>query len=292
MLLKKVFFVLKSQGYNGLLATVRQRIFSQKALCFQTCEKFVLNKTGLEIGGPSGVFKRMGILPIYPIVEQLDNCNFSKLTTWEGQIIEGRTFQFDKNSPPGQQYLTEAADLSAIESDKYDFILSSHMLEHSANPLEALSEWLRVLKVEGIIIILVPHKDATFDHQRPVTTLAHLIEDFECQTKEDDLTHLPEILELHDLSKDPGAGTLQSFKERSAKNVENRCLHHHVFDTKLAIQLLDYKKIQILAVEAILPQHIIVVAQKILDKELLKNEIFTSQDATWKHFSPFNSDKL
>jgi SAM-dependent methyltransferase len=238
------------------------------------------------------VFKSNSALPIYSVVNQLDNCNFAAVTTWEGDITEGRNFQFDKNRPLGQQYVGEATDLSKISSDKYDFILSSHMLEHTANPLKALGEWTRVLKSDGILLLLIPHKDGTFDHKRPVTALEHIIEDFESGIKEDDLTHLPEILELHDLSKDPEAGSFESFKERSLKNFENRCLHQHVFDTNLAIQVLHHHRLQILAVETILPCHIILIAKKISSEETLNNEEFLSSSAKHKSSSPFAADKI
>ena len=60
--------------------------------------------------------------------------------------------------------------------------------------------------------------------------------------EKNDLTHLQEILELHDLNMDPGAGSFEEFKERSMNNVENRCLHQHVFDQALAVQLMTYMK--------------------------------------------------
>jgi SAM-dependent methyltransferase len=158
-MLKNTLFALKSKGVAGTLSAISRRILQKKAACFQLCEKFVSGKVGLEIGGPSSVFQKKGILPVYPIIKKLDNCNFAGITTWEGNIAEGLTFQFNENSPPGQQYLTEAADLSEITSATYDFILSSHMLEHTANPLQAMSEWMRVLKDDGIFVILLPHND-------------------------------------------------------------------------------------------------------------------------------------
>jgi SAM-dependent methyltransferase len=291
MLLKNIIYVLKSQGLIGLFANIYQRIFPQRAACFSLCENLLNNKSGLEIGGPSGVFKKVGILPLYGIVANLDNCNFSGMTTWEGQIIEGRTFRFRKDKPLGYQYLTEATDLSGIDSSKYDFVLSSHMLEHTANPLLAIYEWIRVLKDDGIFVILVPHKDATFDHRRPITTLEHIVEDYNCNVKEDDLTHLSEILELHDLEKDPGAGTFESFKARSEDNINNRCFHHHVFNTQLAVQILDYMNLQIQYVEAILPQHIVIVAKKMSSNQTPDNTIFLSDGATYKSASPFHSDR-
>lgn len=280
-----------SRGISNVLSSIHRRILPKKAICFPFGEKFVANKIGLEIGGPSSVFKKTGILPIYPIVKQLDNCNFSGTTTWEGAINEGLNFNVDRNVPPGQQYVAEATDLSKIDSAKYDFILSSHMLEHTANPLKALSEWTRVLKDDGFLVILLPHKDGTFDRHRPVTTLKHIIEDFEGETQEDDLTHLPEILELHDLKRDPEAGTLESFQARSEKNFDNRCLHQHVFDTNLTIQLLNYHHLQLHVIEVILPCHIVAIAQKQSNDKSLDNEKFLKDTAEYKFISPFPSDK-
>lgn len=252
---------LKSKGVVGVLSAIYHRVIPRRAECVRLCKKLLSNKSGLEIGGPSSVFNKKNLLQVYPIVNQLDNCNFAGTTTWEGTIVEGMTFQFNKNHSPGIQYLSEATDLYKIPSAKYDFILSSHVIEHIANPLQALSEWIRVLKDDGILLLLIPHKDGTFDHRRPATTISHLIEDLDHGTKEDDLTHLPEILKLHDLDKDPEAGTLEDFRKRSENNFQNRCLHHHVFDTELVVQMLNHKNLQVLAVETILP-HIIVIAKK------------------------------
>jgi SAM-dependent methyltransferase len=292
LMLNKILFSIKSRGIFGLVSSIRQYIFPVKAMCFSLCEKHIANKVGLEVGGPSIIFKRTGVLPVYSIIKHLDNCNFSCTTTWEGSINEGLNFSFDENSPIGKQYVAEATDLSKINSSEYDFVLSSHMLEHTANPLKALSEWTRILKDDGFLILILPHKDGIFDHQRPVTTLDHIIEDFECGIQEDDLTHLPEILKLHDFSIDQEAGTLQAFRERSEKNSENRCLHHHVFDTNLAIKLLHYQQLQIHAVEVVLPCHIILIAQKVSSEEILNNKRFTEYNAECKILSPFHSDKL
>lgn len=60
-----------------------------------------------------------------------------------------------------------------------DFIVSSHVIEHFTNPIKALIEWDRLVKPGGIIFMIVPHKERTFDKQRENTPLEHLIEDFE-----------------------------------------------------------------------------------------------------------------
>src|SRR5215831_15413589 len=261
-MIRKMRSSLKSRGMRGMACAIAWRIAQPRARCFRGSKRFLAGKLGLEIGGPSAIFARGGLLPVYPLVGGLDNCNFNQTTVWEGTVAEGPTFRYDEGHGPGHQYILEATDLAVIPSNTYDFVLSSHTLEHIANPLRALSEWKRVLKGNGILVLVVPHRDGTFDHRRPVTTLEHLIQDFEGDTTEDDLTHLPEILALHDLSLDPEAGALETFKERSARNSENRCLHHHVFDTRSTVRLIDHIALKIHAVEAAPPFHIFVIAEK------------------------------
>lgn len=188
------------------------------------------DKSGVEIGGPSKVFYRR--LPVYQRARSIDGVNFSENTVWEGSIRAGHTYTYWK-SKVGRQFIDEAADLKSVPSDTYDFFLSSNCLEHIANPLSALYEWKRVIKIGGIGVILVPNKHANFDHRRPYTAFNHLIEDFNRQTKENDLTHIPEIFSLHDLSMDPAAGSFEKFCQRSVENFANRCLHHHVFSLEL-----------------------------------------------------------
>ena len=72
------------------------------------------------------------------------------------------------------------------------------------------------------------------------------MDDFTRDVGEDDLTHLDEILALHDLRKDPPAGDLKHFRERSLKNFQNRTLHHHVFDVALIEEMLDHLGFEIL----------------------------------------------
>lgn len=291
---KKVDILLPS-GISGLLFAVYlriRRLLRVRAKSFHNFESLLRQKNGLEIGGHSQVFTGKGIFPVYPIAGQLDNCNFSGTTVWEDNIKEGQTFRFDKKKPPGRQYIAEATNLESIPSEDYDFVLSSHVLEHMANPVLALKEWVRILKSRGLLVMLLPHKDGTFDHHRPVTTMQHLISDFESGMAEDDLTHLPEILDLHDLKRDPLAGDFAAFKARSLKNFENRCLHHHVFDTRLAIGLIDYINLKILTVEAILPFHILIVAQKPETGEKINNSAFLGEMQHILRKSPFQSDRL
>jgi SAM-dependent methyltransferase len=284
--------VLASEGPGGFFRIVAERIMARTIAAFDVCKPFLEGSIGLEIGGPSGIFRRRRIFPVYSIAARIDNCNFSNETVWEGAIPQGETFNYDKRRPRGNQFIAEATDLGGIANGSYDFVLSSHVLEHVANPVRALREWMRVLRIGGVMVLVVPHREATFDHRRPVTSLEHLKSDFEHERSESDMTHAPEILSLHDLARDPLAGGFESFKVRTEDNVHNRCLHHHVFNTSLAAGLLHFVNLQLLAVEAVKPQHIFVAAQKLGESLSPNNDLFLSQNAPYRSASPFQSDRI
>ncbi|MDB6102014.1 MAG: class SAM-dependent methyltransferase [Gammaproteobacteria bacterium] len=243
---------------RGLRDAVLRRAFPPRLAYYPQCKSLVRGR-GLEIGGPSDVFKSRGLVPIYPLASRIDNCAFSRETVWHSA---DKFFRFDPRKAVGTQFTAEATDLKGIEAESYDFVMSSHALEHVANPLKALSEWVRVLKPAGLLVLILPNRDQTFDHRRPVTSMAHLIADRDQQRDEADLTHLPEILDLHDLTRDPGAGTFEEFKARALDNVHNRCLHHHVFDSSLAAELVRYVGLRVRAAEIHPPHHIVVIGQK------------------------------
>ena len=218
---------------------------------------FVAGKKGLEIGGPSHVFAD-GIqpLPIYPLVGSLDNCDFSRDTTWASHED---SYIFSPGKPPGKSIFRDASNLSSVADRTYDFILSSHNLEHVANPIKALYEWKRVLKSQGMLILVLPEKENTFDHNRPFTSFDHLLTDFNNNVGEDDDTHVAEVLELHDLESDPGK---EAFKARAADNLTTRTIHHHVFSMSLIREMLEYCGFAVEYQQQLPPFNLITIAKK------------------------------
>jgi SAM-dependent methyltransferase len=234
-------------------------LVSQERPAFRAFHGLFADKIGLEIGGPSSVFRSRGILPVYPWAARVDGINFATTTLWEGEIREGMTYRY-AGRRVGRQYVGEASHLGQIADGTYDFVLSSHSLEHSANPVKCLAEWIRVLRPGGAMLLILPDARFTFDHRRPVTSFEHLLDDYRSDKGEDDLTHLDEILALHDLARDPGALGAESFRARSLRNFENRALHQHVFDAALVEQLLHHFGIRPLYTDAAPPFHIISLA--------------------------------
>jgi SAM-dependent methyltransferase len=238
------------------------RIYFPKRLKdHRNISKLLFNKKGIEIGGPTSNFERKGFLPIYQNISNLDNVNFSNKTVWEGDLIEGSNFKFGNKI--GKQFIKEASDLTGISYSQYDFLISSHNIEHLANPLKTIQEWKRVVKPNGLFLWIVPNKEGTFDHRRPITNIEHLIKDLEYNTGEEDETHFDEILELHDLTKDPGGLDFIDFKNRTLNNFENRCVHHHVFNIDLLKNIADFSHIEILRLDKFSKMHLILFGKNL-----------------------------
>jgi SAM-dependent methyltransferase len=272
------------------VASYARRVFRRRhpAAGFY-CSVFA-GKRGIEIGGPSEIFCDAGLLPVYKVLGDLDNCLYSARTIWTGDVPEGKSFQYHPRKPCGNQIFCEATELKPIKDSAYECLLASHCLEHVANPLRALREWKRVLRQDGVLLLILPHKDGTFDWKRPTTSLAHMIEDFRTGTGEDDLTHLPEILALHDLEKDKAAGSKEAFQQRCAQNYSKRAMHHHVFDTRTAVALLDHANFQVVRVDTANPYHIMILARPC--DQMRDNSAFLGPDADYRRRSPFPSDRL
>jgi SAM-dependent methyltransferase len=53
----------------------------------------------------------------------------------------------------------DAQLLSNVEDESFDFLYSSHCLEHLHDPYEALGNWIRVVKPGGHLVVNVPDED-------------------------------------------------------------------------------------------------------------------------------------
>jgi SAM-dependent methyltransferase len=270
-------------GYSLLARIVRKRCFG-----YATMKAFLQGKSGLEFGGPSSIFLANHLVPLYDIVRAIDTCNFAQQTIWTSKKDH---HQF--GSHLGKQFVAEACSVSEITSESYEFVAASHVLEHVANPLCALQEWKRLLRPSGTILAVVPHKAGTFDHRRPFTTFDHVKEDFESNVTEADLTHLQEILELHDLELDPPAGSPEQFRERCLQNLLKRAMHHHVFSPEVLVEMFSFLNMRVLNVAVERPYHIIVYAMNVShDDETAvhqENAAFRKAVAEWHYHDPFRT---
>jgi SAM-dependent methyltransferase len=71
----------------------------------------------------------------------------------------------------------DAQKLANVDDETFDFLFSSHCLEHVRDPVEALGNWIRAIKPGGHLVISVPDEDlyeqgvwpSTFNSDHKVT---------------------------------------------------------------------------------------------------------------------------
>ncbi len=126
--------------------------------------------------------------------------------------------------------------LSLIPDKSQDFVIANHFLEHSEDPIGTLLNFFRVLKTGGIAYLAIPDKRHTFDMDRPVTTLAHLIADHAEGPEHSREAHYREWVRLVDKAQGQ-AGEDALYKERTDKKFS---IHFHVWTEKEIMELMEY----------------------------------------------------
>jgi SAM-dependent methyltransferase len=245
----------------------------------------------LEVGGPSALFRAGGLLPVYPVLAGCDGVQWAAETAWHD--LDVATGYVPDGAPTGELRIVDGVDLTGLTDGGYDAILSSHVIEHFANPLRALAAWRRVLRPGGYVLLVAPHLEGTFDHRRSVTTLDHIIADRDAGTDESDLTHLEETLRLHDRARDADTADAEAWAAARRDNVNTRLLHHHTFDTLALLGLLDAADLDIRAVEVRFPHDIYALARvpEADDEGRVDNAAWLAPDAAWRAASPFRADR-
>jgi SAM-dependent methyltransferase len=92
----------------------------------------------------------------------------------EERRVCGRTMPVDVVAPGDELPFGDGA---------FDFVLASHVIEHFYDPIRALEEWRRV--ASRYLFLVVPHRDRTFDRDRPLTPLAELMSRRDGRSDED-----------------------------------------------------------------------------------------------------------
>jgi hypothetical protein len=92
------------------------------------------------------------------------------------KLIE-RAILHDRNNPystPNIDYVSENGDLSII-TDKFDMILSAHLIEHQICLIKHLQNIENLLNADGYYILIIPDKRYCFDHYIKESTIADIL---------------------------------------------------------------------------------------------------------------------
>lgn len=124
--------------------------------------------------------------------------------------------------------------LATVANESQDFVISNHFLEHCQDPLRALENMLRVVRVGGVVYLSIPDKRRTFDRNRPTTTAEHLIEDYRRGPQSSMRGHYEEAVRCNERITDP---------DQVATRVDERIergdqIHFHCWDDRALLATL------------------------------------------------------
>lgn len=96
--------------------------------------------------------------------------------------------QFERAGCFSHLHIQASADHIPLPDGSVDFVLSSHVIEHCPDIIRALLEWFRITRIDGIVFMIVPHRDAApSDVGRPLTTWECIVELYRKRVTDEDL---------------------------------------------------------------------------------------------------------
>jgi predicted SAM-dependent methyltransferase len=130
-----------------------------------------LSGTGIEIGALTMPLR----VPPDVRVRHVDRKSRAALLREDGPGLE--VLGLDPSAIPEIDIVDDASRLAAIDDGTMDFVIANHVLEHLEDPIEALENFLRVLRVGGIVLLTLPDPRYTFDAPRGRTSVEHVLRD-------------------------------------------------------------------------------------------------------------------
>jgi len=136
-----------------------------------------LRGSGIEFGGGTSP---MGV----PLC-----CEVKYADLFSQEDLHARAYTVQGGDFVPLTYVMGMEDMRLVPDASLDFVIACHVIEHIRNPLRAFEQVYRKLKPGGQYVLVVPEKRLTFDRERALTTLEHLVADFEEPSAERDVPH-------------------------------------------------------------------------------------------------------
>ena len=157
------------------------------------------------------------------------------------------------DASPNADIVADAENIP-VADESFDWIYSSHCLEHCFDTIAVLKEWQRILKSEGVLFLVLPHYAKIFDRFRERTTFEHHIKEYEEETH-DYHAHDEEIKESW-LKLPKEELNVEGFEKLYGypiwdfdKRIETGVIHYHVWNQDDIVKLLQYIGMEILHVQ-------------------------------------------
>jgi SAM-dependent methyltransferase len=150
-------------------------------------------------------------------------------------------------------YLCDGFTMDAVPAASQDFLIANHVLEHAPDPVGVLRAWVRVLRPGKIAYVTVPVVSECFDRGRAITSVDHVIEDFDLSSqgrqdamRERNKAHYAEWLtiSLPAIQRQHGEPTTALSSDALAREIDdwsgrNAEIHFHTFTAASMRSLLE-----------------------------------------------------
>lgn len=168
---------------------------------------------GVEIGALQNPLK----LPPQARVRYVDRMSVPNLRQHYPELNDLNLVEVD--------LIDDGEKLTSLQNNSCDFLIANHFIEHCGDPIGTLKNFFRVVRPGGILYLAVPDKRYTFDRDRPVTPLAHLLEDHQYGPERSRQQHFEEWVRL--VNKVEGPSKVEATtKELMEKDYS---IHFHVW---------------------------------------------------------------
>jgi len=178
-----------------------------------------LRGEGIEIGGLNAPLP----VPRGATVRYVDRWSLSELREQYPEL--GRT------AIVAPDVIDDGERLERFDDASLDFVVANHFLEHTEDPIGTLEHHLRVIRPGGVLFVAVPDKRFTFDVERPVTPLEHVVRDYQEGPEWSRRAHYEEwVSTMHDGSHEVLEELLRG----------DRSIHFHVWTGREFLELLEH----------------------------------------------------
>ncbi|MBD2124459.1 methyltransferase domain-containing protein [Trichocoleus sp. FACHB-262] len=193
-----------------------------------------LTGTGIEIGALNHPL----YVPSNAQVKYVDRMSVPDLRTHYPELNAVNLVEVD--------IIDNGESLTTIAEASQDFVIANHFIEHCQNTIASLCSMLRVLKIGGVLYLAIPDKRYTFDCDRAVTPVEHILRDYEEGPEWSRRHHFEEWTRIVNKIQDDHEAEVQT----SHLMAIDYSIHYHVWtQTEFLDLLLTMKKTLNLAFE-------------------------------------------
>lgn len=203
--------------------TARRRVFVAR----EDLARRYLTGSGIEIGALGFPLR----VPPGVAVRYVDHLPREELIAFNRRSFE--LARIDAQAIPPVDVVDDGATLATFADATLDFVIANHVLEHIEDPVEALENWLRVLRDGGILFLALPDARRTYDAPRERTSVEHVLRDHRDGPHNSRRAHYEEWARILDaVPPERIAARAEEFAAQDARH------HFHVWELEGFLALL------------------------------------------------------